>query len=243
MKANKLLTAILLWSFAALSHASECVILLHGLARTADSMAPLGEKLQEHGYKVVNIDYPSRTMPIAELADIAVGEGLAQCQEAPNSTINFVTHSLGGILVRQYYTVHKPHNLGRVVMLGPPNNGSQVVDEFQHMPAFKWLNGPAGLQLGTGSNSVPINLGPVNFNLGIIAGTKSINPILSSFLPNPDDGKVSVASTKVEGMCGFIALPVTHPTMLRNKTVISEVLSFLESGQFANPQAIHYCHQ
>ena len=111
------------------------------------------------------------------------------------------------------------------------------------MPAFKWLNGPAGLQLGTGSNSVPINLGPVNFNLGIIAGTKSINPILSSFLPNPDDGKVSVASTKVEGMCGFIALPVTHPTMLRNKTVISEVLSFLESGQFANPQAIHYCHQ
>ncbi|MDP6968285.1 MAG: alpha/beta hydrolase [Gammaproteobacteria bacterium] len=243
MKSYTVLTAILLWSFAALSQASECAILLHGLARTADSMSQLEQRLEQQGYKLVNVDYPSTTMPIAELADIAVGAGIAQCQADHTSAINFVTHSLGGILVRQYYSVHKPQSLHRVVMLGPPNNGSQVVDRFKHMPAYKWLNGPAGMQLGTDSNSVPSNLGPVNFDLGVIAGTQSINPILSSFLPNPDDGKVSVASTKVEGMCGFVALPVTHPLMMRNKTVIDEVVSFLTSGQFTSPQASNYCHQ
>ncbi len=195
----------------------------------------------EEGYHVVNVDYPSRKKKIARLAEIAVGGGLELCRENNSSPINFVTHSLGGILVRQFYKNHPPENVKRVVMLGPPNNGSEVVDNIKNIPGYKLLNGPAGMQLGTGETDVPKSLGAVNFELGIIAGTKSINLILSLFLPNPDDGKVSVESAKIEGMCGFVALPVTHPFLMKNELVINEVVYFLSEGAFKNKNAENYC--
>ncbi|MBD3647913.1 MAG: alpha/beta fold hydrolase [Pseudomonadales bacterium] len=219
----------------------ECVILLHGLARTADSMVDLKEALTRAGYFVVNVDYPSRHKPVEELADIAVPEGLSQCEENHALPISFVTHSLGGILVRYYYKHHDHDHLKRVVMLGPPNQGSEVVDNLKDMPGFELLNGPAGRQLGTSEEDIPRQLGPVDFELGVIAGTRSINLILSSFLPNPDDGKVSVAATRVRGMCGFVALPATHPFMMGNDRVIQQVIHFLDQGKFEGEEARNYC--
>jgi len=201
-------------------------------------MNKLEKRLEKSGYTVANIDYPSRKMEIEPLAELAVGEGIAKCSEYKASPINFVTHSLGGILVRQYYSVHSPANVKRVVMLAPPNKGSEVVDNLKNTPGYELLHGPAGMQLGTDIHSVPLNLGPVNFELGVIAGTQSINLILSLFLQNPDDGKVSVENTKVEGMCGFVALPTTHPFMMKNDAVIAEVLSFLKTGKFVSEKAI-----
>jgi len=121
-------------------------------------------------------------MRVRALAEGAIPKGLKECREAGASPVNFVTHSLGGILVRQYYSQHSPEQVHRVVMLGPPNQGSAVVDNLKNVPGFDLLNGPAGRQLGTGENSVPDDLGPVNFETGIIAGTESINLILSTFL-------------------------------------------------------------
>jgi len=117
-------------------------------------------------------------------------------------------------------------------MLGPPNRGSQVVDKFSNVPGYYLINGPAGMQLGTEETSVPNQLGAANFDLGIIAGTRSINLILSSVLPNPDDGKVSVENTKLQGMADHISLPVTHPMMMNSKTVIDQVKYFLKEGRF-----------
>lgn len=221
-------------------YSAECVVLLHGLARTSGSMNELEQKLVKEGYYVANIDYPSRKKDIVELSEIAVNEGLDKCNENNASPVNFVTHSLGGILVRQYYKNHDPGNVKRVVMLGPPNNGSEVVDNLKDTPGFELLNGPAGMQLGTQDNDVPKSLGPVNFELGVIAGTQSINLLLSTFLPNPDDGKVSVESTKVDGMSGFVALPATHPFLMKNDQVIDEVINFLEHGKFQSKLAINH---
>jgi hypothetical protein len=117
-------------------------------------------------------------------------------------------------------------------MLGPPNQGSEVVDNLKNTPGFELLNGPAGMQLGTRTTDIPKTLGPANFELGVIAGTQSINLILSSFLPNPDDGKVSVESTKVDGMHDFVALPTTHPFMMKNDAVINQTVYFLKHGKF-----------
>lgn len=225
----------LLYSTASLS--AECVVLLHGLARTSSSMNELEQKLTSKGYYVVNVDYPSRKKQISELSEIAVTDGLNKCRKNSSNPINFVTHSLGGILVRQYYKKHTSENVKRVVMLGPPNNGSEVVDNFKDVPGYELLNGPAGMQLGTREEDIPKSLGPVNFELGVIAGTQSINLILSTFLPNPDDGKVSVESTKVEGMCGFVALPVTHPFLMKNNLAIDEVINFLIYGKFKSDLA------
>ena len=144
--------------------ASECVVLLHGLARTSSSLREMQHALEEDGYYTANIDYPSRDHEIAELATIAVGEGLARCRAIEDvEKIHFVTHSLGGILVRQYLSTESVDELGRVVMLGPPNQGSGAVDDLDGVPGFDWINGPAGRQLGQGEGSVPLQLGPVDF--------------------------------------------------------------------------------
>jgi hypothetical protein len=110
-----------------------------------------------------------------------------------------------------------------------------VVDNLKDVPGFELINGPAGRQLGTDEGSVPNRLGPVNFELGVIAGTESFNLILSNFLPDPDDGKVSLERTKVDGMCSFLALPVTHTFMMNDEQVINEVIHFLHQGRFADP--------
>ena len=232
MKASLLILLL----FSSSLFAKECVILLHGLARSAGSMQTLEESLRASDYHVANVDYPSREYPISELAEIAVNDGIAQCQKHNAGKLNFVTHSLGGILVRMYLKSNKRGDIGRVVMLGPPNQGSEVVDNLKKTPGFELINGPAGMQLGTSDKDIPRSLGPVNFELGVIAGTQSINLILSSFLPNPDDGKVSVESTKVEGMKDFIALPASHPFLMTNEEVIKQTLHFLKHGSFNKDQ-------
>jgi pimeloyl-ACP methyl ester carboxylesterase len=182
----------------------------------------------------VNSDYDSRSSDIETLAQTAIEEALAACPQT--QPVHFVTHSMGGILVRQFLAQHDIDNLGRVVMLGPPNKGSEVVDKLRDVPGFHFLNGDAGLELGTGAASVPNKLGRANFDVGIIAGTSSVNLILSSLIPGTDDGKVSVENTRLEGMNDHLEMAVTHPFMMRNDAVIEQVIHYLETGQFKRAQ-------
>jgi len=213
--------------------ADECVIILHGLLRTSSSMEAMAEAVEAAGFVAVNIDYPSREYPIEVLAPMAVGKGLVLCEAAgATDRIHFVAHSLGGILVRKYLTEKEIMNLGRVVMLGPPNQGSKAVDELGDVPGIDWVNGPAGRQLGKGPASVPLKLGPADFDLGIIAGNRTIDPITSAVLDDPDDGKVSVEDTKLEGMNDFIVVEHSHAFMMRLEQPIALTIRFLTTGSF-----------
>jgi pimeloyl-ACP methyl ester carboxylesterase len=215
--------------------AAECVVLLHGLARTSSSLNVMQEALEEDGYLTANIDYPSREHDIEALAKLAVGEGLGICRAGENvEKIHFVTHSLGGILVRQYLSTESVDELGRVVMLGPPNQGSNAVDDLDGVPGFDWLNGPAGHQLGKGEASVPLALGPVDFELGVIAGNRTIDPITSAVLDDPDDGKVSVEDTKIDGMDDFVIVEHSHAFMMRMQQPIELTKKFLRTGSFSD---------
>lgn len=198
-------------------------------------MQKIATAFEQKGYRVANIDYPSREHPIEELAPMAIKDGLAGCSEA--STVHFVAHSLGGILVRYYLENESIPELGRVVMIAPPNQGSEVVDDYRNVPGFAGFNGPAGLQLGTDDDGIVSELGPVNFELGVIAGTASVNLILSQSLPNPDDGKVSVESTKVEGMSDFVQVRRSHPFIMRADEVIDYAIRFVQQGAFAETSA------
>lgn len=213
--------------------ATDCVVLLHGLARTSTSMNKMERALRKEGYETANIGYPSRRHKVEELAEIAIPEGLQQCRSNPDiGRVHFVTHSLGGILVRQYLSLHQIADLGRVVMMGPPNQGSAAVDKIGAVPGFDWLNGPAGRQLGKGEESVPLKLGPADFELGVIAANRTIDPITSSMLENPDDGRVSVEDTKLEGMSDFIVVKHSHAFMMRMRRPIELTIRFLETGSF-----------
>lgn len=210
----------------------DYVILLHGLTRSSHSMKKIEESLSGRDYRVINVDYPSTEHSIEFLANNVLGDVIAGCRTGSGSKINFVTHSLGGIIVRYYLKHHQLSNLGRVVMLSPPNKGSELVDNLKDSIFFKKSHGPAGQQLGTDKESVPLNLGPVDFNLGVITGSMSFNPIASVILPGPDDGVVSVESTKVEGMTDFIVMPNSHTFIMKNNNVIKQIIYFLENGKF-----------
>ncbi len=210
----------------------ECVILLHGLARTKRSMDKLEHAFSLAGYKVINVDYPSRELPIEKLSESVIPGALKICRTFSPNRIHFVTHSMGGILLRYYLAEEKIENLGRVVMLSPPNKGSEVVDRLSDFFIFKLINGPAGKQLGTDKNSIPLALGSADFELGIITGDRSINPILSMIIPGADDGKVSVKRANLEGALEFLVVHSSHPFIMRNKGVINKVIHFIEYGCF-----------
>ena len=212
----------------------DCVVLLHGLGRTHRSMDGMAEALRAAGYATVNIDYPSREGPIEDLAPRAVGAGIADCERLDARRIHFVTHSMGGILVRFHLAQHGPPRLGRVVMLAPPNQGSEVADALRQEPWYAWYNGPAGQQLGTGQGSVPQGLGPVDFPLGVITGDRVafFDQWLADQIPGPNDGKVSVARARVQGMRDFLVLPYAHSFIMREPEVIEQTVQFLGHREF-----------
>jgi len=228
---------VLLFVCAVNLHASDGVILLHGLCRSDASMEKMESALTKAGFIVLNVDYPSRTATIETLSEAAIAGALQDPRLEECTRVHFVTHSLGGILVRSYFKRHAHARPGRVVMLGPPNQGSEVVDALGSWWFFRKLNGPAGNELGTDNESAPNTLGAVDFELGIIAGDRSINWINSALIEGPDDGKVSVERTKVAGMKKHIVVHAAHPFLMMNSEVIELTIRFLATGAFLSEYA------
>ncbi len=210
----------------------ECVILLHGMGRTKNSMNRIEKSLAQDNYIVWNESYPSRSECIEKLAIDHIEKGLESCKKAKAETIHFVTHSLGGIMVRYYLQEHKIDNLGKIVMLSPPNKGSEVADFLKDVFIYKLVMGPAGQQLGTDPESLPNSMGSIEANLGIITGNKTLDPWFSPLIPGADDGKVSVESAKLEEMSDFIVVESAHAFIMRNVLVIDQIKYFLEHGKF-----------
>jgi triacylglycerol lipase len=209
---------------------AETVILVHGLGRSTASMSILSVRLENAGFRVVNFGYPSTTEPLDTLVGMLRAEVEACCRDE-DETVHFVTHSMGGLLVRRFLSLQPHAHQGRVVMLSPPSHGSEVVDALADSPMLlSWL-GPAGSRLGTDSLGIASQLGPVRFRLGIITGDRSMSPLTSWLIPGPDDGAVGVDRARVEG-ADFLVIPATHTFIMNRVTVAKEVEHFLREGRF-----------
>ncbi|MBC8011443.1 MAG: alpha/beta fold hydrolase, partial [Burkholderiales bacterium] len=220
--------------------AADTVVLLHGLGRGPASMWPLARSLEREGYHVVNVRYPSQRADIATLAEGALGPVFGDARAPSSARIHIVTHSLGGILVRRYLKDHgAPASLGRVVMLAPPNSGSEIVDTLADWRVYAWINGPAGLDLGTAPHHAPAALGapPTGVEIGVIAGEYSWNPFFSALIPGPDDGKVAVARTHLAGEADHLTLPYSHTWLMNRRETRRQVAAFLREGHFARSAA------
>ena len=210
----------------------EVVVLLHGMGRSALSMKRLEWALAREGFRVRNVTYPSTRLGIEDLVAQQVWPLVEQCQRENPAPIHFVTHSLGGILVRQLAATQPEARIGRVVMHAPPNHGSEVTDRLRDWWLYRRLTGPSGQQLGTLATDVPPRLGPASFEVGIIAGNRSFNPLFSHWLPGANDGKVSVATTRLDGMSDFLVVPSTHTWISWRAPVIRQTVAFLRTGKF-----------
>lgn len=195
-------------------------------------MENLAFELQQEGYSTVNVDYPSQGGTIEVIGPTAVNSGLDQCRKAGAARVHFVTHSLGGILLRYTHEQSPIEDIGRVVMLAPPNQGSEVIDRTRNWPLVNSISGDAALQLGTENDGLVASLGPVDFELGVIAGTASIHPYTSVMIPDKDDGLVGVDRTKVEGMRDFLVVDETHRKIKDSDAVIRNIKAFLRDGEF-----------
>lgn len=210
---------------------AESVIVVHGLGRTPASMTILVTRLRNAGFRVVSFGYPSTSEPMEDLVDRLRAEIERCCGNAPE-TLHFVTHSMGGVLVRSYLSQQPEAHRGRVVMLSPPSQGSELVDAFADSPFRRLFLGPAGSLLGTDSAGITSRLGPVRFGLGIVTGDRSISPLGSWLIPGPDDGKVGVDRAKLDGATDFMVVPATHTFIMNRRDVAEEVVHFLREGRF-----------
>lgn len=212
----------------------ECVVLLHGLGRTFYSMIRMQKALEREGFLTSNVGYASRKYPIEQLAMEAVPEGVEECRAQGARQIHFVTHSMGGILLRYYLNHHDIEELGRTVMLAPPNQGSEVIDEVGHLSFYQSILGPAGMQLSTEPDSIPNSLGPVEYSVGIIAGDRHnlMDGWFAEQIPGLDDGKVSIERAKIDGMSDFIIVPHSHTTIMNGDDVIIQTIQYMHEGRF-----------
>lgn len=209
---------------------NQTIILLHGLNRTSRSMGPMAKKLSAQGYKVCSIGYPSRYFTVKKLATDYVLPKINDCVN-PQEKVHFVSHSLGGIIVRSLDSELIKFNTGRFVMLSPPNQGSEAVDKLANVWGFKSMAGPAGASLGTDDHSVPNTLPAPSMPFGVIAAKYSNSP-MSWLIPGDDDGKVTLESMQLEEMQDFFIIKNTHSFMMRDKETIQQVVHFLQNGFF-----------
>ncbi len=211
---------------------NECVIVLHGMGRTKYAMRKVEKELAAAGYIVWNQSYPSTKKPIEALAAEHISKGLQFCRRARAGKIHFVTHSLGGILVRYYLQDHTIENLDKIVMLSPPNSGSEIADNLKDLKLYQWMMGPAGQQLGTDAESLPNTLDRIDAKVGIITGNSTSDPWFSPFIPGEDDGKVSVKSARLEEMTDFLVVEAGHTFIMSNRSVLEQIHYFLKKGTF-----------
>ena len=205
---------------------AEAVILLHGLWRSIWAMEPMAQYLHQQGYHTINLPYPSFRKPIEDITQM-VYETMQLY--GGDRKIHFVTHSLGGIITRLLLNEIPNHQTGRVVMLAPPNQGSEIVDWLEHCKPLKATLGPAGAQLGTDQINLPPP--PEDTDTAVIMGSKSTLPFFRTFLDEENDGIVSVNRGKVHGMNEFHVLDTDHTFIASDPRVMEMTDYFLREGR------------
>lgn len=220
---------------------THLIILLHGLGRSSFCLSKLANFIKTNGFSILNINYPSTKCSIEESVDIV--HNIIHQEFDNYKIISFVGFSMGGLVIRAYLNKYPLLKLGKVVMVGTPNQGSEVADFFKDNRLYRKIFGPAGLQLTTvrlndtrsaDRQNHDILFGNVNYQCGIIAGNLALDPCYIFMKGEPSDGKVKVSSTKLDNMTDHIIINVTHWYLHRSMQVWRQIVYFLKYSKFAS---------
>jgi len=211
----------------------ECVVLVHGLWRSGFAMRSIANDLEDNGYQTVSVDYPSTQEEIPELVQGYLLKSYEECSLTGAKKIHLVSHSMGGILIRQFLQSYTLPIGSRVVMLSPPNQGSELSEKFGESWWYQWVVGPAGVSLSTNQEGIISKLREIDEPVGIIAAYRDWSFWPNAWLPQPNDGTVSVESMKLAEMDDFILVNSGHALMRFSDEVQSQIRQFLAVGEFA----------
>ena len=188
-------------------------------------MVPIALAARRRGYRVINWRYRSTRRSIAGHVDAFARDVAPRLANAPR--VHFITHSLGGIIVRHFLAAHPLPNLGRVVMLAPPNGGSEVADRLE--PALGCVMKPLRELRTEAARAFP----SANYPVAVIAGSRSHIPLFSQWMNRvPNDGVVSVERTRLANMTDFVVLRHTHTFLPWAPDAIRHAMAFIEQGRF-----------
>jgi pimeloyl-ACP methyl ester carboxylesterase len=201
--------------------------LLHGILRSARSMRGIERLLQARGYRTLNLTYPSRQHDLRGLSDW-LHPHVQSFMQAQSGPLHLIGHSMGGLLMRHYLHHYPRADIGRIVMLGTPNHGSEVADFLQGWRLYRWGWGPAGQQLCQHATHPELTGGEV----GVIAGDRTLDPLSSAIIGRANDGKVAIESTRLATPHSHTVLHATHSFMPLNKQVQRAAVQFIERGKF-----------
>ena len=213
------------------------VVLIHGHRAILRTMVGLERAIGKAGYQTFSPRYPSLTSTLPEIVDL-VEPSIRSFAADIEGSVHIVGHSLGGLITRA--TLHRGRlpNLGRVVMLSTPHGGSEWADLVMKLRLHPAILGPVGAHLITARTRTDDDmLGEINYPVGVIAGDTPLRKAIPPIVGRPNDGTLSVASTRVAGMADHIVLPVTHAIMPLNREVRRQTLHFLEHGSFGRTKA------
>lgn len=216
----------------------KAVILIHGIIRSSKSLDWLHKPLEKDGYTVIRFDYPSTRVTIEESAAHlnSVIRSLKDIEE-----INFIVHSMGGLVVRASLAKHTDKRIKRMVMVGVPNLGAKMANQFKSLGLFKAIMGPAGQQLISGPDAPVSKLPTPQFEFAIVAGARGTENGFNPLIPGDDDGTVSVASTRLPGAADFMTVPVLHSFLMLSERASNGAMHFIKTGRLredGEPQPI-----
>lgn len=195
-------------------------------------MRTLAAAASRAGYMIFAPGYPDRRSMAAIVTYLT--PKIAAFAAKRDGPLHIVTHSLGGLVARSLILAHRPARLGRVVMLAPPHAGSEIADLLYRLRLSGLILDAIGAHLRTARLAEDERmLGKVDFDLGVIAGSRPLDPIFPRLIVQlPNDGKVAVTATRIAGMADDIILPVSHTLMVYDRRVVAQTMAFLETGGF-----------
>lgn len=215
-------------------NSKHTVVMIHGIARSTGTFRALRRALRGTEWNAVAFGYKSTRGTLEDHAD-SLANFLDQQEDL--ETVSFVTHSMGGLILRHFLARKPPRQqrrkIGRIVLIAPPNQGSRIADTLKGLRVYKAFYGPAGQQLVPSSVAKVPGLAGNEF--AVIAGGKGNGKGFNPLLPGDDDGTVTVAETLLDGAQDSLLVPAIHARISNNPTTTRATISFLRNGYLQEP--------